>query len=253
MTGHKNAILDLIWSKDDNHVFSASADNTVIIWNCESGSRIKKFKGHKGYVNAISAINEFTLTTCSDDGSIKIWDLRTKEAVASYENEWPVTAIAAGNNQIFSGSIDNSITAWDIRNGTNLFRILHISNIYTYVVTKSFVLRGHSDTISGIKLSSDGESLLSNSFDGTLRLWDLRPLPSSNDRVKGVFSGSSHGLEKYLSKPCFSPDERYISCGSGRTVTIWSSSTGNVVYSLPGHKGAITQVDWSKKEPIGKS
>ena len=35
--------------------------------------------------------------------------------------------------------------------------------------------KGHTDTITGMKLSPDGTMLLSNSMDNTLRVWDTRP------------------------------------------------------------------------------
>lgn len=39
----------------------------------------------------------------------------------------------------------------------------------------TMTLKGHTDSITGMKLSPDGTHLLTNSMDNTLRIWDMRP------------------------------------------------------------------------------
>jgi Prp8 binding protein len=55
-------------------VFSASADKTVAMWDVETGTRIRKFVGHTGPVNACT-ISKTTvpqwIISGSDDGSAK--------------------------------------------------------------------------------------------------------------------------------------------------------------------------------------
>jgi WD40 repeat protein len=53
LRGHTNAILELVWSQDDSKVFTSSADKTVSVWDIYQCERIKKFKGHEGFVNCI--------------------------------------------------------------------------------------------------------------------------------------------------------------------------------------------------------
>ena len=52
----------------------------------------------------------------------------------------------------------------------------------------SLTLRGHSDTVTGMRLSPDGNHLLTNSMDNTLRVWDVRPFALAN-RCTKVFTG----------------------------------------------------------------
>ncbi len=52
----------------------------------------------------------------------------------------------------------------------------------------SLQLKGHSDTVTGLRLSPDGSHLLSNSMDNTLREWDVRPYAPPN-RCTKVFTG----------------------------------------------------------------
>lgn len=44
----------------------------------------------------------------------------------------------------------------------------------------TFKLSGHSNTVTGLKVSPDGHHLLTNSMDNTLRVWDLRPFAPAN-------------------------------------------------------------------------
>lgn len=39
------------------------------------------------------------------------------------------------------------------------------------------IVHGHSDDITGLKFSSDGRTLLSRSFDGSLKVCSLRKFP----------------------------------------------------------------------------
>ena len=45
MLGHSGAIMELHFSTDGNSIFTASTDQTVGIWDIESGTRIKRLKG----------------------------------------------------------------------------------------------------------------------------------------------------------------------------------------------------------------
>ena len=120
------------------------------------------------------------------------------------------------------------------------------------LVSKSFDLSGHGDIVSGLAVSPDENYLLSNSFDSSVRLWDIRPFSALGNRQLKLYHGAPHALDKNLIKPCFSPDGKYIASGAGdRTVVVWDRIEGEILYKLPGHKGTVTQVAWHPKQPIG--
>ncbi|KAJ1920146.1 hypothetical protein H4219_001519 [Mycoemilia scoparia] len=242
LRGHTGAVLEVCWSPDDSQIFSASSDNTLGIWDTESGERIRKLKGHTKIVNSCCTKPRFSgesfiIGSGSDDGTIKIWDSRQKSHVQEFENRWPVTSVcfSANGDTIFSGSIDNNIIAWDIR-----------------MEKHEYVLKGHSDTVTGLSLAPvTGHHLVSASMDNTVRLWDIQPFTTLPTRCEAVYGGAPHGFEKNLIRPSFSNDEAMIVSGSGdRSVTIWDKRTANIRYKLPGHTGTVNDVDWHPKEPI---
>lgn len=82
--------------------------------------------------------------------------------------------------------------------------------------TPDLVLEGHSDTVTGLSVSPDGNRLVSNSMDCSLRIWNVRPFVAGDDsdRCEHVLSGVHHGAEKLLLKSSWSYDGEYVSGGS---------------------------------------
>ncbi|KAJ2961217.1 hypothetical protein NQZ79_g3531 [Umbelopsis isabellina] len=237
MKGHTNAILELHWAKDAKQIYTCSADQTLGIWDVETGERVRKWKGHSLVVNScgVSRNTPELVVSGSDDGCIKLWDAREKNAVETFQDDFQVTAacFSDAGDMVFTGGIDNVIKAWDLRKKA-----------------VAYTLSGHADTVTGIKLSPDGSYLLSNSMDNTTRMWDVKPFAPA-DRCVKTFEGAPHGYEKNLIRPCWSPDGNQIASGSSdRSVVIWEVSSRKILYKLPGHKGCVNDVDWHPKEPI---
>ncbi|KAF9431622.1 hypothetical protein BGZ76_011920 [Entomortierella beljakovae] len=237
--GHNGPILELHWSRDGSMIFTASADKTCGVYDVQTGERIKRFKGHTSFVNSCSPAKRGPelLASGSDDGSVKIWDLRSKNAVESFDSQYQITAVSFSDagDLVFAGGIDNNIAAWDMRK----------KNI-------SYTLTGHMDTVSGISLSPDGNQLLSNAMDNTVRIWDVKPFSASGNRLLKTFEGAPHGFEKNLIRPAWSHNGSMIGVGAGdRNVVIWDTLTRKILYKLPGHKGCVNEIDFHPKEPIG--
>jgi WD40 repeat protein len=74
---------------------------------------------------------------------------------------------------VYSAGLDNNITAWELRKGA-----------------AGLTLQGHADTVTGLRVSPEGNHLLSNSMDNTLRVWDMRPYAPAN---RCALRGSAQG------------------------------------------------------------
>ena len=65
-------------------------------------------------------------------------------------------------NRLFSGSADHTIKAWDLSNyGSDWSR-----------VTCKMTFLGHTDTVRCLQVN--GTTLISGSYDNTLKIWNLR-------------------------------------------------------------------------------
>ncbi|RUO96637.1 WD40-repeat-containing domain protein [Jimgerdemannia flammicorona] len=173
--GHTGSIMELNWSRDGSHIFTCSTDKTLGLWDVVTGQRVKKFKGHTSFVNSCSPARRGPeiLVSGGDDGCIKLWDQREKNAVDTFQNRYQITAVCFSDagDIVFAGGIDNEIKAWDLRKKDVVYS-----------------LKDHLDTISGIRLSPDGSLLLSDAMDNTLRIWDVKPFAPANRCMK-VFEG----------------------------------------------------------------
>jgi Prp8 binding protein len=241
LKGHRNTVLELFWGNDSETLFTASADKTAAIWDLERQKIIKRIVEHSSYVSSIcpsrtSIGDQGQCVTCSDDGTVKVWDLRERESVLTLPHLYPLTSVCFDEKaeRVFAGGIDNLIHSWDIRKpDAELFRLM-----------------GHRDTITCLRLDPYGSYILSNSMDSTLRVWDIRPFAPMQRCVK-VFSGTVHNFEQNLIKCNWNSDGSLVGSGSAdRLAYIWDTTSRQLKYKLPGHEGSVNEVAFHPKEPI---
>lgn len=237
--GHKNAILDVKWSCDSEFIVTASADKNLAWWDATTGMRIKRFIGHEGIVNAVDTFQTSPKLSISgsDDKTARLWDARTKGHVSCFDHDFQCTSVAYGadGNMVYTGGIDNCITAWDVR-----------------TQSMSMKMKGHKDTITCLSLHPKGTHLLSNSMDGTLKTWDIRPfVKDGGKRHCKTFTGGTHNAEKGLLNCAWSSDGSMITGGSAdKAVHIWDELSTEELYFLPGHSGCVNSVVFHPKENV---
>ena len=119
--------------------------------------------------------------------------------------DW-VTSIATSHelpNTIVSASRDKKIFVWTLTPEAEAAGFAKRS------------LTGHNQAVSDVQISSDGQFVLSSSWDKTLRLWKL----DSGESLK-TFVGHTSDVFSVA----FSPDNRQIaSAGRDRTVKLWNT------------------------------
>jgi len=235
--GHTGAILQLNFSTDGSQMVTCSTDKTCALWDAEVCERIRKFRGHQTFVNSCDIARRGPQMLCSgsDDGTVRFWDSRKKIPLHTLQSNFQVTAccFSDASDQIMSGGIDNDIKVWDLRR----YELL-------------YTMRGHTDTVTGMKLSPDGSYLLTTAMDNTVIIWDVRPF-APHERCVKIFQGNQHVFEKNLLRCAWSPDGGRVSAGSGdRFVYIWDTTSRRIVYKLPGHAGSVNEVDFHPIESI---
>lgn len=184
------------------------------IYDTATGERIKRFMGHSAIVNAVDVCRYGSSTlavSASDDCTCRLWDARVRGEVGRFEDNYQLTSVAYSNdgNVVYTGGIDNCITAWDVR-----------------VNNRTMTMKGHTDTITCLALNPKGTHLLSNSMDGTMRTWDIRPFiddaSGKKKRHDKTFIGGTHNSEKGLLNCAWSADGTMVTGGSAdMIVRIW--------------------------------
>ncbi len=74
LRGHKKEVIEGCWSPDDTMVASCSFDNSVIVYDAQTGQKLQTLKGHTGMVKGIGwdPVGKY-LATKSDDQSVIVW------------------------------------------------------------------------------------------------------------------------------------------------------------------------------------
>lgn len=102
------------------------------------------------------------------------------------------------------------------------------------------VLRGHTDKVASVSLSSDGHLIASASFDGTIRLWDT----TTGQIVKEL------PIKKMpLCAVSFSPDGQYIAyayaVNEDSSIYIWNINSNCLQCVLKGHESVTRSISFS--------
>ncbi|CAN9330892.1 unnamed protein product [Alternaria alternata] len=235
LTGHKQAVLDLHWSRDSKVLFSASADMHLASWDVETGERIRRHPGHEEVINCmdVSKRGEEMLVSGSDDGYIGVSaSTYTCRACLTLPDLGHENERRQAGNELFTGGIDNDIKVWDLRKQAVTYTLL-----------------GHTDTVTSLQLSPDNQTLLSNAHDSTVRTWDVRPFAPADRRIQ-TYDGAPTGQERNLLKASWDSKGEKIAAGSGdQSVAVWETRTGKLLNKLPGHRGAVNDVRF---HPLGE-
>ncbi|KAK5997501.1 Vegetative incompatibility protein HET-E-1 [Cladobotryum mycophilum] len=210
LEGHNNSVYSVVFSPDGQRLASGSGDNTVKIWDTNSGACLQTLEGHNDSVKSVVfSPDGQRLASGSYDKTVKIWDTNSGAFVFSPDGQ-----------RLASGSDDNTVKIWDTNSGACLQ-----------------TLEGHNDSVYSVVFSPDGQRLASGSGDNTVKIWDtnsgacLQTLEGHNDSVNSVV---------------FSPDGQRLASGSGdKTVKIWDTNSGACLQTLEGHNYSVKSVVFS--------
>jgi guanine nucleotide-binding protein subunit beta-2-like 1 protein len=143
-----------------------------------------------------------------------------------------VTAIATtpeNPDMILTASRDKTVVVW---------RLTRDEDGYGKATR---ALRGHSHFVEDVIISSDAQFALSGSWDGTLRLWNLRT---------GETSVRFIGHSKDVLSVAFSADNRQIVSGSrDKTIKLWNT-LGECKYTIQEQDGHSEWVSCVRFSPV---
>ncbi len=152
------------------------------------------------------------------DGTIKVWQLETREELGIIEghtNDVVSIALSRNGEILASGSYDGTIKVWELETETEL------------------TLQSHFMRVSAIAISPDGEKLVSGSSDDSIKIWHL-----PTGEMLHTFRGHSDSIYAVS----ISPDGKTLVTGSQDNIKTWNLETGEEILTLFGHTGRILSV-----------
>jgi len=174
LTAHSNAIFDLKWHPNDDHIATASGDQSIVVYSVRHENRLTTLAGHTQSVKCVAWEPENGNVLCSGgrDGSILVWDLRVGEsrrASMGHGELGPSLVIPQAHKNVGSRCTPNGRKV--ARSITSL----------TYATGKpySIISSGSFDGCVGFILPV-GQPL--TNLDSILREWDIR-LPGQKSKL----------------------------------------------------------------------
>lgn len=261
LVGHQSWVVTLAFNPKLPILVSGSLDDTIRVWNWQTGQTLYTLAGHERGVNAVAiGSGGQVLVSCGDDAAVKVWNLGDRSLLHTLKGHLrDATSIAIGSRGFLlaSGSEDSSIKIWTLDRGNltkslncpavvksialaandtllisgGLDNAIRIWNLHTETTTH--VLAGHANTINQIALSPTEELIASASKDRTLRLWDLK-----TGRLVQCLQGHTQDVKTVA----FFPDGQHLLSGSSDgTLRIWHRR-GSLEHVINAHSHPIHSV-----------
>ncbi|CUA73703.1 putative WD repeat-containing protein slr0143 [Synechocystis sp, PCC 6803 substr. Kazusa] [Rhizoctonia solani] len=282
--GHTAPVNSVAFSPDGSHVASGTNDGTIRVRQIHGPGNIIDLSPPAGKprpsVQSVSFSPDGAyIVSGGKDSSISVWDLAkralrtTPEQFQGHKESVNSVAFSPDGELLASGSNDCTIRIWRLSDGMPLHTIggpkSTVSNDYE-----------HTDPISSVKFSPDGEFIVSGSWDATVRAWTVstgepftgpfegpcqitavsfsadgtRILSASQDctlQMWSTFCGvlsknKSRGIKYSIDSVEFSPDNGQVATGcSDYFIRLWDLRSGDLIHTLEGHEGSIRSVSFS--------
>ncbi len=229
IAGHLDTVTTVAFSPIPSILATGSADNTVKIWQSDTGKLIRTLLGHSDTVNCIAfspssgAETPPLIASGSGDKTIKIWQLDTGKLIHTLTGHSVTVfsiAFSPDGEMLASASGDGTIRLWHPGTG----KLLN-------------VLAGHSDFVESVAFSPSGDRIASGSWDNTIRIWQV-----STGKLLHTIKGHSGGIWSVT----FSPDSQTLASNSGdNTIKLWHPETGTLNYTLTENSDSAWSVIFS--------
>lgn len=271
--GHINLITDVAFAPDDTVLYSTSADQSLRLWDLNTGVEVDRFEvfNDNPLSLSLSETGDFLLTGTGNiginliddvveqsvDASPWLIDLVNRAQIDVYtgHEDWvwsvdvsPDGRFAASGSGVLTPpaeNLDTSVRIWDIGTGDELNR-----------------LEGHLSTVEGVAYSPDGETIVSGAWDGRVILWDAAtgerirtfvdpdidhaPVSAYEEGELIEFEIDDAAMTGRVLAVVFNTDGSIAASSSNDGyVTIWDVESGEKIRTLAEHDGAIAGLRFS--------
>ncbi|ATY58548.1 WD repeat containing pop1 [Cordyceps militaris] len=237
---------------DEEKIITGSDDTLIHIYDTHTGKLQKKLEGHEGGVWALQYEGNI-LVSGSTDRSVRVWDIERglcqqvfyghTSTVRCLQILMPAETGRAHDGKpimqpekplIITGSRDSQLRVWRLPEvGSRRYIQTGPPAQETDCPYFIRVLIGHTHSVRAI--AAHGDTLVSGSYDSTVRVWRI----STGESVH-VLHGHS---QKVYSVVLDHERNRCISGSMDSYVKIWDLDTGSCLHNLEGHNMLVGLLD----------
>ena len=209
LRGHNHFVSDVVISSDGQFALTGSWDNTLRLWDINSGVCTRRFVGHtKDVLSVAFSADNRQIVSGSRDRTVKLWNTLGEckfTIVEDGHTEW-VSCVR------FSPSPSAPVivsAGWD--------RLVKVWNLGNCKLRNN--LSGHNGYLDTVTVSPDGSLCASGGKDGVAMLWDL----TEGKRLYSLEAGDIiHSL-------VFSPNRYWLCAATSQSIKIWDLESKRMV------------------------
>ncbi|KAG2344619.1 WD40 repeat-like protein [Suillus weaverae] len=207
--GHTEEIWGVIHLPDRQRIMTYSIDGSLRVWNLKSGKQIGEDwrDGESGVGSIALSPNGKKVVSGSEDGAVRLWDIGTCKVITKWTGHTQdVVSVcwSRDGRRVLSGSNDGTARQWDVEKGKTILELIETGHNQVWAVVYSpdmtliatggrdgpwtgapessvkirdaktgrlvATLKGHTDAVRC--LAWDGKTLISGSYDCSIRTWD---------------------------------------------------------------------------------
>lgn len=237
---------------DDDRIVTGSDDHTISVYDTKTGRLRTRFRGHEGGVWALKYYNKNTLISGSTDKTVRVWDIEKEkcthifyghtstvrcldviEPVKTVDRETGQPIVAPKFPIIVTGSRDATLRMWRLPGPNDPH---YLPQTVEEQKNDPFFIRclhGHTNSVRAI--SGYGDTVVSGSYDTTVRVWTV-----STGECKWQLTGHQ---QRVYSAVIDHKRDRCVSGSMDWLVKVWCIKTGSLLYTLEGHTSLVGLLD----------
>ncbi len=228
--GHSKPVTELVVTPNGKTIISGSDDNTIKLWDIETGECLKTLKGHSGRIHSLAITLDGKQIISGSLMETKIWDLQSgkclkniiqKQYATIFTNDDYITSfqvISSDGNTIASVNYYEEVRVW------NQEDFSFISKFYTNVGTSPRLAISPDGNIIAVGKGSTSDRC------GKIEIWDIK----KNQCI--------HKLNKHtnlVSVLVITPDNKLVSGSWDKTIRVWDIESGKCLKVLEGQKSFV--------------
>lgn len=275
-TGHSKPVWGVTWSPDSQYIASTGNDQTVQVWDANTGRLHFRYAFNSGEIIrcvAWSPDGKYLASGCSY-GSVQVRLAVAAESfmrnVKQHEDDIRSVAWSPDSQCLASGSFDQtvqvrSVSTWALRFSVNQnvgaiwsvawspdgkYLAIGSADRHVYIcesVQGKILLKysDHSAEVSSVAWSPDGKYLASGSFDQTVQVHRI-----ILDQGRATLAQTYRGHSDQVHSVAWSSDGHYIASGGANAhdataLRVWRALTGEEMCLE--FSGSVRTVAWSRE------